>query len=86
MEDKKCDCTIGRLCYDDITKSTIEFEVKSTIEKQVSLDKFGLLKGKPATKKEILDGRKGYISRFNFCPYCGTKVNWKQIISDCLAD
>lgn len=86
MEAKKCDCLIGSLYDDAITIDSVKEIIEYTISRQATLAKHGLLKGEPSTKKEILDGRKGYISRFNFCPYCGTKVNWKQVISDCLAD
>lgn len=29
--------------------------------------------------KEFLDRRKGYMTMFNYCPYCGEKINWKEI-------
>lgn len=28
---------------------------------------------------DFLDGRKGYMSMFKFCPYCGDKINWREI-------
>ncbi len=32
----------------------------------------------------VFGNRKGYLSRFVYCPYCGEKVNWKQVLSNCL--
>ena len=31
---------------------------------------------KPA---EFLDRRRGYMTMFNNCPYCGEKINWREI-------
>lgn len=28
---------------------------------------------------DFLDRRKGYMTMFNHCPYCGEKINWKDI-------
>ena len=47
------------------------------------LKKYGLLKGEPLTAKQLIDGRKGYVHRFNFCPYCGNKIDWKTVLSSC---
>ena len=64
-----CDCFIGFLCGERIEKSTIEFEVKSLSKMQLEYKKYGILKGEPQTPKQIVDGRKGYLSRFSYCPY-----------------
>ncbi len=42
------------------------------------------LKRKPKDAKnyrplDFLDRRKGYMRLFSFCPYCGEKINWKEI-------
>lgn len=29
--------------------------------------------------KDYIDKRKGLSTLFNFCPWCGLKINWKQI-------
>ena len=29
--------------------------------------------------KEFLDRRKNYMTMFNYCPYCGEKIDWKEI-------
>ena len=28
---------------------------------------------------EYLDGRRGWSTMFNYCPYCGRKINWRMI-------
>ncbi|HUU53242.1 MAG TPA: hypothetical protein VMW44_01210 [Candidatus Bathyarchaeia archaeon] len=28
---------------------------------------------------DFLDRRRGYMTIFNYCPYCGEKINWKDI-------
>ena len=28
---------------------------------------------------EFLDRRRGYMTMFNNCPYCGEKINWREI-------
>ena len=29
--------------------------------------------------KDFLDRRRGYMTMFNNCPYCGEKINWREI-------
>ncbi len=33
------------------------------------------------SKHDILDRRRGYVRRFTYCPDCGTKIDWRQIIN-----
>jgi hypothetical protein len=82
---KDCDCFIGKLSGEEVTKSTIDFEVESIVRMQTKFKEYGLLilKGESQTKSQIVDGRKGYLSRFTYCPYCGDKLNWKQILINC---
>ena len=79
-----CDCFVGFLCGERVDKSTIEFEVKSISKMQPEYKKYGMLKGEPQTPKQILDNRRGYLSRFIYCPHCGIKINWKHVLSNCL--
>ena len=79
-----CNCFVGFVCGEKVNKSTIEFEVKSISKMQPEYKKYGMLKGEPQTPKQIVDNRRGYLSRFVYCPYCGTKINWKQVLSNCL--
>ena len=79
-----CDCLVGFLSGEKVNKSTIDYEVERIVNIQPTFKKYGLLNGEPQTKSQIVDGRKGYLSRFVYCPYCGEKVNWKQVLSNCL--
>ena len=79
-----CDCFVEFLSGEKVTKSTIGYGVEKIVNIQPTFKKYGLLKGEPQTKSQIVDGRKGYLSRFVYCPYCGEKVNWKQVLSNFL--
>lgn len=74
-----CDCLLGFLSDDKIFKSNLDWELERTVNVQSNFYDMGLLKGKPLQPKEILDNRRGHISRFTFCPHCGEKINWKNI-------
>jgi hypothetical protein len=78
-----CDCFIGFLSGEDIKLSDIKRQVEDVVKLQSELKKYGLLKGEPLTAKQLVDGRKGYISRFNFCPYCGKTIDWKTVLNNC---
>jgi len=78
-----CDCFIGFLNGEEVRKSELKRMVNNIVELQPKLKKYGMLTGKPNTAKQIVDGRKGYLSRFSYCPYCGNKINWKSILSSC---
>ena len=78
---KECDCFIGFLSGEDVKKSNFIRLVNDIVTLQPELKKYGILNGEPQTAKQIVDGRKGYLSRFNYCPYCGEKINWKDILN-----
>lgn len=78
-----CDCFIGFLDGEQVRKSDIKRQVDDIVEIQPELKKYGMLKGEPQTAKQIIDGRKGYLNRFSYCPYCGKKINWKTVLSNC---
>jgi len=80
MKKNDCDCLLGFMSDDKIYKSNLNWELERTSNVQLNLYEMGLLKGKPLKAKEILDNRRGYFSRFNVCPYCAEKINWKSII------
>lgn len=68
---KKCDCIMGFLNGEEIKSSTVDAKVvelynsiKDSINKEL----------KP---EHLTDGRKGYIRKFNYCPKCGDRINWK---------
>lgn len=77
---KNCDCFIGFLSNEDVKKSNIKRIVDEVVRLQPALKKYGLLNGEPNSAKQLVDGRKGYLGRFSYCPYCGEKINWKEIL------
>ena len=77
-----CDCFIGFICGEKVSKSTIDYEVEQIVNIQPTFKKYGLLNGEPQTKNQIIDGRKGCLSRFSYCPYCGDKIDWKLIFKN----
>ena len=79
-----CDCLVGFLSGEKINKSTINFEVQIIYKMMPKYKEYNILKGEPLSPKEITDNRRGYLSRFKFCPYCGEKINWKQVLSNCI--
>ena len=78
----ECDCLLGFISGDKLYKSNLDYELDRVVNVQSNLYEMGLLKGKPLKGKEILDNRRGYISRFTYCPYCATKINWKNITNN----
>ena len=78
-----CDCLVGFLSGEKVNKSTIDYEVERIVNIQPTFKKYDLLNGEPQTKSQIVDGRKGYLSRFSYCPYCGNKIDWKTVLSSC---
>lgn len=79
-----CDCLVGFLSGERVSKSNIDYEVKRISGIQPKFKEYGLLNGEPLSPKQIVDNRRGYLSRFVYCPYCGEKINWKQVLSNCL--
>jgi hypothetical protein len=79
-----CDCLVGFLSGERVSKSDIDYEVKRISDIQPKFKEYGLLNGEPLSQKQIVDNRRGYLSRFAYCPYCGDKLNWKQLLSNCL--
>ena len=76
----KCDCLIGFISGEKVSKSTIDYEVKSISNMMLKYKEYNMLKGEPLTPKQIVDNRRGYLSRFAYCPYCGGKIGWEQIL------
>ena len=78
MNNKKCDCFLGFLSGEEIKKSNFKEQVHDLAVFQKELQGYGMLNGNPQTPKQLTDGRKGYLCRFNFCPYCGEKIKEKS--------
>lgn len=69
-----CDHTIGQMFGDKL----ITFD--EALEKAKRSQYFqSYLKGKWVSLLDFVDGRKGYMYRFEYCPHCGTKVDWVDI-------
>lgn len=80
----KCEHIIGIMGDLPVTDSDDYMGLRSALSyesrSQISLSLVNMLKGKPLTPREIADARRGYLLRFNYCPKCGEKLNWKQLI------
>jgi hypothetical protein len=76
----KCDCVIGTCGRDDVLRKSSYVEILNDASRtQRKLYEMGLLKHAPLSPKAIADARRGYVHRYNFCPYCGAKHDWKQL-------
>ena len=91
MEEDKC--IIGQwLDYEDTTLITFE-DLKEKIQEYNETYKYALnnygqdfVNGfiKKKNIKDYFDGRKNTnINKFNYCPVCGEKINWKELKSRC---
>lgn len=76
-----CDCFLGYLNSDEVYKSNIKTNILELLSLQKQFEDYGIMKI-PETVNGLVDGRKGYLSRFKFCPYCGKEHNWKEIIKE----
>ncbi len=85
---KNCDCLIGRMSGigkmsgSDTYKSTLEYEVQNTLRVHNNFAEMKILSFETITARDVIDGRRGYLRRFKHCPFCGEKLNWKQILKD----
>ena len=78
-----CDCFIGFLCGEQINLSNLKDQIIDILNVEPLLYQYNLTNQKPLTTiKEIVDNRRGYLSRFIYCPYCGQKLEWKKIIKN----
>lgn len=74
----KCDCFIGKF-GDDVRLSTLKKQIDDALTFQDDLRRLNMLDHDMLTAKDILDSRMGYFNKFNYCPYCGNKIDWKLI-------
>lgn len=79
------ECIIGEL-YDDglrlVTLNELKKSIKEVKEYNQFLDQQGMLtfKIKEYNIRDYVDKRKSTnLTRFEFCPYCGKKIDWKKI-------
>lgn len=47
-------------------------------ETSIELAKHNMARA-PIFPKSYIDKRKGFATLFNYCPYCGEKLNWKKL-------
>jgi len=81
---KRCDCFIGIFHNDneELHKNTV-YEILAKHSRTTEmLFEHNLIK-KPIMIKQYLDRRSGYMTFFNYCPYCGGKIKWQEIKSNC---
>lgn len=75
-----CDCFIGFINGSHATKSSIAKELVNASNLMYLFKENNFIKGNVLTPKQIADNRRGYLFRFAYCPYCGEKINWKQLL------
>jgi hypothetical protein len=76
-----CNCFIGFLSGENLYIDDFYVEVNKLSKDLILYKKHGLTKREPLSPKQLVDNRRGYLSRFNFCPYCGKEINWKELIN-----
>ena len=80
-----CDHTVAMQGDTLFTQSEIGERVKNEAYSWTSHSKtMASLKGEPDKAEtfeplHFLDRRRGYMTLFNNCPFCGEKINWKAI-------
>ena len=81
---EKCECVVGiRYDYENTDLVTLE-DLKEHIERHNNSIDFWKKAGFPKTKaislEDYCDNRKSTdLTRFNYCPLCGKKIDWKAI-------
>ena len=75
---EKCECWIGvRYDYEDTDITTLA-ELKEHIEIMKRLPSY--FHQNPYELVDYCDKRKSTdLTRFNYCPFCGKKIDWKAI-------
>ena len=77
----KCDCVIGHLhSYGSDNELYLSDFVTRTKALAISInnnDYFHELK-KRVTARDILDRRRGFTTIYNYCPWCGNRIDIKK--------
>ena len=86
---EKCECYIGIINgYDNtsmVTLDGLKYHIKDQLELKQAFEKDVLFKDynhgiKGWTLADYCDKRKSTdLTRFNYCPLCGKKIDWKAI-------
>ena len=64
-------------------------QIQETIEENIRFNEYcdklsnieDWMKRKILNPLDYLDSKKNIIHKFEYCPYCGEKINWKEIKS-----
>ena len=79
-----CDCWIGILNdYDqsdtnNLYLSDVEEKLRKRSDFTFEMANISIFSN-PCQPKDYIDRRRGLSTVFNFCPICGSKINWKVI-------
>ena len=79
------ECCIGQwLDYDNthlITLNELKEEIRHNNETyRYAIKEFGISIGKIMLLSDYFDGRRSTnLYRFDYCPYCGNKIDWKKM-------
>jgi len=80
-----CDHTVGYL-HNFVTESALKevlmSESRGWNRYAETMNSFGEKHKTDNKPKDFLDRRRGFMTLFNNCPYCGEKINWKAIKSE----
>jgi hypothetical protein len=76
-----CNCLLGILDDKPIYDNIFLVRLKDLSEMMPTFKNYGLMTGKCLSPKEIADGRKGYLQRYNYCPKCDIRINWKVLLN-----
>ena len=69
---KKCNCFVGILNdYDNDWKLYID----DNVYKQCKLYRGDI------EPKKLMSGHCGMSTKFNYCPKCGNKIDWKELLT-----
>ena len=88
------ECIIGLLHYIDysdlVTMYELEQHIQENIEQNEQLDRIPFLRNYPnlynkwLSMRDYADKRKHTdLTRFDYCPVCGKKINWADIRRTC---
>ena len=87
---RKCDCWVGILNdYDQSDMNNLH--LSNVVERlnERSQHSFDIARIYDSNSnnyykpKDYIDKRRGLATLFNFCPNCGTKINWKELRDLC---
>jgi len=79
-----CNCWIGILHnYDQCDTNNLELDTYVDKLKDISRVSFAMAKTsgrfKAFSPKSYIDKRRGLATLFNFCPWCGAEINWREL-------